>query len=187
MPHIDPLARAVYMREYARRYRAANRDKINAYHRAYRKAHPRKRRTIERRFRKRHQIRLRVYQRRWKAAWRKRVPGANAAAARRWYLKHPRKARAAQRRAQYLMRYGITTKQYETALVIQNGVCAICLKPPRAGKRLHVEHCHGSKRVRGLTCYRCNRIRIGPARDTDALLYDRIAAYLRSDYDMRLL
>jgi Recombination endonuclease VII len=57
-----------------------------------------------------------------------------------------------------LMRYyGMTVDQYETLNRQQNGVCAICEGPP-VGKatRLHVDHCHGTGRVRGLLCGKCN-------------------------------
>ncbi len=44
----------------------------------------------------------------------------------------------------------------------QNGVCAICDHPETAvikGKvmNLAVDHCHTTKRVRGLLCVNCNR------------------------------
>lgn len=41
-------------------------------------------------------------------------------------------------------------------LAVQNGVCAICEVPPTAKRRLVVDHCHKSGRVRALLCSRCN-------------------------------
>lgn len=45
----------------------------------------------------------------------------------------------------------------------QNGVCAICKKPEssfdaKTGgiKRLAIDHCHVTKRIRELLCFRCN-------------------------------
>src|SRR3990167_8772534 len=51
-------------------------------------------------------------------------------------------------------RYGLSDDQYKALLEKQEGQCAICKKimnPP------HVDHCHKSKRVRGLLCDTCNR------------------------------
>lgn len=46
-------------------------------------------------------------------------------------------------------------------LLRQGSVCALCGKPPKRGKNLHVEHSHKTGRVRALCCYFCNRRRIG--------------------------
>lgn len=61
------------------------------------------------------------------------------------------------RRYNYRYRYGITVEQYERQLRRQKGVCAICSQPPPPGKRLHVDHDHGSGQVRELLCINCNR------------------------------
>jgi hypothetical protein len=37
----------------------------------------------------------------------------------------------------------------------QSGLCAICGKPP-GQRRLHMDHCHRTGRIRGLLCYSCN-------------------------------
>lgn len=37
-----------------------------------------------------------------------------------------------------------------------NGVCGICHKPCSDGKRLAVDHCHKTGKVRGLLCRVCN-------------------------------
>lgn len=86
-------------------------------------------------------------------------------------------------------RYGITEAQWDRMFARQKGRCPVCTRPiykpgNREGKRAAaVDHDHGpSKRVRGLTCYRCNRFKI--ARNTvesAKRLYD----YLASDFDGR--
>jgi len=54
-------------------------------------------------------------------------------------------------------KYGITTEQYEKMLSSQNGVCFICLKVQGDGKRkLAIDHCHKTGKVRGLLCCKCN-------------------------------
>lgn len=55
--------------------------------------------------------------------------------------------------------YGITLEHYKELLAKQNGKCAIC-KMPEADelyRRLAVDHCHDTLKVRGLLCHRCNR------------------------------
>lgn len=46
---------------------------------------------------------------------------------------------------------------YDDLLAAQGGVCAICGNPPKT-RRLHIDHDHATKRVRGLLCYACNRL-----------------------------
>jgi hypothetical protein len=57
-------------------------------------------------------------------------------------------------------KYGITADRYYEILREQDGLCAICRKPPEGGpkrrSKLHVDHCHKTGRVRGLLCFRCN-------------------------------
>lgn len=56
--------------------------------------------------------------------------------------------------------YGLSLEEYERLVVLQNGNCAICRKPPSGGNhadsRLHVDHDHTTGRVRGLLCRHCN-------------------------------
>lgn len=50
-------------------------------------------------------------------------------------------------------RYGITLEQYEAMFEAQRGRCAICQRD----KKLHVDHCHATGKVRGLLCSQCNK------------------------------
>jgi hypothetical protein len=56
-------------------------------------------------------------------------------------------------------KYGITLEQYNKILKKQNGVCAICgeKETSKINKILSVDHCHNSKKVRGLLCAKCNK------------------------------
>ena len=56
---------------------------------------------------------------------------------------------------QRLGKYGITAEQYNKMLAEQNGVCAICGRPPKT-KRLHVDHDHKTGKIRALLCMMCN-------------------------------
>src|ERR1044072_2399997 len=51
-------------------------------------------------------------------------------------------------------RYGITPDEYIALQKQQEGRCKICNRKP-IGK-LYVDHCHQSRKVRGLLCQKCN-------------------------------
>jgi hypothetical protein len=52
--------------------------------------------------------------------------------------------------------YGITPDDYQRLNDEQGGVCAICKRDQRDGKRLAVDHNHETGAVRGLLCAHCN-------------------------------
>src|SRR5260370_17319339 len=54
-------------------------------------------------------------------------------------------------------RYRILPKIFQDLLEKQGGKCAICAANITWPKALHVDHCHTTKKVRGLLCRRCNR------------------------------
>ncbi len=94
-------------------------------------------------------------------------------------------ARRAKRAGKLEAQYGFTDLQYETMLIKQNYVCAVCLASPRSGKKLSVDHDHDSGEIRGLLCHGCN-VAIGFARD-DPRRLRLLAQYLdkqggRDDY-----
>jgi Recombination endonuclease VII len=53
---------------------------------------------------------------------------------------------------------GFTPELFAAAIAHQNGCCAICLvllsTLPR--KQIHADHCHATKRPRGVLCHSCN-------------------------------
>ena len=55
-----------------------------------------------------------------------------------------------------LRRVGSSLQEYEQLKERQQGVCAICGRPPVAKQRLSVDHCHVTGQVRGLLCDPCN-------------------------------
>jgi hypothetical protein len=76
--------------------------------------------------------------------------------------------------------YGIEPEQYEAMLKEQGYVCACCKEPNPDGKRLSVDHCHETNRVRGLLCNNCNN-GLGRFRESSELLR-AAAAYLEREY-----
>src|ERR1700727_1589635 len=73
---------------------------------------------------------------------------------------HPDRMRARRLR----LTHKLTEQQYSQILVHQNGVCAICRRPPDSGTLLVVDHDHQccpgdvscGNCVRGLLCIKCN-------------------------------
>jgi hypothetical protein len=62
-----------------------------------------------------------------------------------------------QSRTSRLRKLGITERQYQEMLFKQNNSCAICGGPPDTRwKKLAVDHCHSTGKVRGLLCMVCN-------------------------------
>lgn len=66
----------------------------------------------------------------------------------------------------YRKKYGITLEQYNNMLSYQKGNCAICEEVPKENKngvvvRLSVDHNHKTGKVRGLLCYKCNKLLLG--------------------------
>lgn len=71
---------------------------------------------------------------------------------RRWHKANPERVRAHRLRHMY----GLELEDYDRMLSAQNGLCAICEGLPAEGKRLVVDHCHDTNKVRGLLCANCN-------------------------------
>lgn len=78
----------------------------------------------------------------------------------------------ARRRTDLRKNYGITFEQYDAMFANQNGVCAIC---GSAGgkKKLHVDHCHTTGKIRGLLCINCNH-GLGHFKDNEKLMLEAI-------------
>jgi len=88
----------------------------------------------------------------------------------KWRQKNPTKQREA-----YLKRaYKLSLKEFEELKLIQEGRCAICLFRV---KRLVIDHCHKTIKIRGLLCTTCNA-GIGQFKDDIELLAKAIA-YLK--------
>ena len=83
--------------------------------------------------------------------------------------------------------YGLTLNQYRTMEFEQKGRCKICLRLPKVGGLpLRVDHCHKTKRVRGLLCYRCNHRLLGRGLE-EAWLHQAACNYLLDEFDGRML
>jgi len=88
--------------------------------------------------------------------WRKRNPEKAKAYTKATKARYPEMVARTRRASDLRRNYGITIVQYDAMMIAQNGVCAICRCPCGTGKRLSVDHCHETKRVRALLCDVCN-------------------------------
>ena len=80
-------------------------------------------------------------------------------------------------------KYGLTESQFYEWLVEQSYCCALC-RTRLTRATTHVDHDHGTGRVRGLLCFNCN-VAIGHFRDDPGLMRSA-ASYVeraRRDHD----
>lgn len=125
------------MQEYKRKWRAANREKNRQYEQEYYQRNVEKRRAAARAYHAKHRDRINPIQR-------KRNREA--------YQRNPDAFRASMLRS----RFGLAVDQYNHMVKEQHNRCAICKKRPAPPKRLCVDHCHQTGRIRGLLCSLCN-------------------------------
>jgi hypothetical protein len=87
----------------------------------------------------------------------------NAKQSKLWRTNNPEKKQLANKRKGLWFHYKLTLDDFNQMLKLQNGVCAICEQPETAKdnysniKRLSVDHCHKTNKIRGLLCDACNR------------------------------
>jgi hypothetical protein len=102
-------------------------------------------------------------------------------ACKKWYEKKYKQDdsyRIRKNKMRVLSKYGLKIEDYERMLEDQDYKCFICLKPheEKPRKRLHVDHCHKTGKVRGLLCPSCNTS-MGKLED-DVCRLKRMIAYL---------
>lgn len=87
--------------------------------------------------------------------WRKNNPEKNKAYQRKARKKYPKR----QKGHDLKRRFGINLEDYNEMFEEQQGRCAVCGKHQSEQKRaLSVEHCHKTRKIRGLTCATCNHL-----------------------------
>jgi len=102
---------------------------------------------------------------------------------RKWRQANPEKATSHNLKKMY----GISLEIYEAMAVQQNGVCAICKNPEQsvdkdgAPRRMPVDHCHKTGKVRALLCTACNRA-LGLFKDDPSVL-QAAAKYVETHLD----
>ncbi len=81
-------------------------------------------------------------------------------------------------RRKHLRKYGLTEADYQNLVERQWGRCALCEAELSEIKShlIHIDHCHKTKRVRGVLCLHCNSL-LGLAKEQTSTLR-RAIAYL---------
>jgi hypothetical protein len=76
--------------------------------------------------------------------------------------------------------FGMSLEEFEKLFKAQNGRCKICGKTQEENnKRLSIDHCHKTGKIRGLLCNNCNR-GLGLFKDNPALLESALS-YLNAE------
>lgn len=82
-----------------------------------------------------------------------------AASQRALYARYPERYQGYNRLNRYKA-LGLTADVYKQMLAEQEGVCALCGKPPSNESQnsalLHLDHCHATGKIRRLLCHHCN-------------------------------
>jgi hypothetical protein len=90
-------------------------------------------------------------------AWRENNRERANANCKAYRARHKDKVNARYLKKQLRTLYGLTLEEFNLMTARQNGVCAICGKPPAISKKkLHVDHCHRTGKIRKLLCHKCN-------------------------------
>ena len=105
-----------------------------------------------------------------------------------WRAKYPadkKKQLALARKWKLRTKYGLSIEEFNEMVTRQGNACAVCKKEESAvfngvAKRLAVDHCHETGKVRGLLCQSCN-IALGNVKDNIKTLNNMID-YLNKAY-----
>jgi len=163
MPYKDIEKRRAFHRKYQARWKAENPEKW-----AETKSAHEQRRVADLGIEE-----VRRLNREKAAAWRKRNPKRSRELLRESY----RKNYSTEQKYRRLKKYGLTHEAFCALLEEQKNRCAICGESFE-GKRLHVDHCHKGKHVRGLLCSTCNS-GLGHFKDNEEFLMNAVK-YLKA-------
>lgn len=75
--------------------------------------------------------------------------------------------------------FGLSLSAFNKMLAEQNGVCKICDKPEKEGRALAIDHCHTTKKIRGLLCKECN-LGLGKFKD-EMTIVEKALNYLKEN------
>lgn len=151
--------RDAYMKAYLKNYYQKNKEKMNAQSKANAPKYVEQRR----KYREEHK----EESNKRSLAWVKKNP--DKANAHRYAWREKNRAHYLKMKRKWMLKgkYNMTPQEYEDMVLKQDGKCAICQEIPE--RKLHVDHNHSTREVRGLLCTRCNTA-IGLLRENTAFL-----------------
>lgn len=159
---------------YAAKYRAKNRDRINAYQRERAKRlreagipvrDEDKRQAYQQEYRQKNKEKLSLQRKEYYRRNREELLRQKQR-----YYEDNKYSLAKKNKAKYKQyAYGLTEAEYGAMWAGQRGLCAICNKKLKSGGSTHIDHCHDTGIVRGLLCRECN-IGLGYFRDSPETL-----------------
>lgn len=119
-------------------------------------------------------IEFKLKRKQWYKNWRLNNREKAKKLNRKWARKNPDKVK----NAALKLKFNITIKDYNKLLLKQNNKCAICLiDSNKLNKKLAVDHCHKTNKIRGLLCMLCNRA-LGSFKD-DINILENAKEYLK--------
>lgn len=98
-----------------------------------------------------------------------------------WRAENLARCKKFEHKSRLKLKYGLTPLELERIIVQQDGKCAVCRAVFLDTKRRHIDHCHLTKKVRGLLCQRCN-MALGLLDDSPERLH-AAARYLEAALD----
>lgn len=93
--------------------------------------------------------------RNWQQSNREKIRKWNKAYKRQRAADRPEQFKAYERKCRLKRMYKVTPEWFNEQSTKQNGLCAICNRPP-GQKGLCIDHCHETGKVRKLLCSQCN-------------------------------
>ena len=75
-----------------------------------------------------------------------------------WKKNNPELAKKRERNHRLKKKYGITLADFNRMVKEQDNKCAVCSEDLSNGKQIDVDHCHKTRKVRGITHNHCNCI-----------------------------
>lgn len=105
--------------------------------------------------------------------WRKENRSRMLFLQKKWHQRNLKRCKQLNARSHVQRSYGLTPEEHKILRKKQKNRCAVC----RRKAKLFVDHCHSSKKVRGLLCRHCNSA-LGFSRENPRIL-QKLIRYLR--------